>query len=58
MTFDLVVKLGLVIGLIYLTMWALRTYVLGPQARKRIGGRLNARIDGIPRVIVLYAAVK
>ena len=28
MTFDLVVKLGLVIGLIYLTMWALRTYVL------------------------------
>lgn len=45
MTFDLVVKLGLVIGLIYLTMWALRTYVLGPQARRRLGARLTGRMD-------------
>lgn len=45
MAFDLVVKLGLVIGLIYLTMWALRTYVMGPQARRRISQRINGRID-------------
>jgi flagellar biosynthetic protein FliO len=45
MAFDLVVKLGLVIGLIYLTMWALRTYVMGPQARRRISSRLNGKID-------------
>lgn len=38
LTFDLVVKLGLVIGLIYLTTWALRTYVFGPQARRQLGG--------------------
>jgi flagellar protein FliO/FliZ len=44
LTFDLVVKLGLVIGLIYLTMWALRTYVLGPQTRTKaalLTGRLE-----------------
>jgi flagellar biosynthetic protein FliO len=45
MTFDLIVKLGLVIGLIYLTMWALRTYVLGPQARRRLNARLTGRMD-------------
>ncbi|TAK25341.1 MAG: hypothetical protein EPO26_02905 [Chloroflexota bacterium] len=38
LTFDLVIKLGLVIGLIYLTMWALRRYVAGPRARARAGG--------------------
>jgi flagellar protein FliO/FliZ len=44
LTFDLVVKLGLVIGLIYLTMWALKRFVLGPQARTstaRLVGRLE-----------------
>jgi len=44
LTFDLVVKLGLVIGLIYLTMWALRTYVLGPQARTRVA-KLAGRVE-------------
>jgi flagellar protein FliO/FliZ len=44
LTFDLVVKLGLVIGLIYLTMWALKRFVVGPQARggaPRLAGRLE-----------------
>ncbi len=41
LTFDLVIKLGVVIGLIYLTMWVLRTYVLGGQARKRFGRHLG-----------------
>jgi len=44
LTFDLVVKLGLVIGLIYLTMWALKRFVLGPQARTghaKLTGRLE-----------------
>jgi flagellar protein FliO/FliZ len=44
LTFDLVVKLGLVIGLIYLTMWALKRFVLGPQARTsptRLAGRVE-----------------
>ena len=52
MTFDLVVKLGLVIGLIYLTMWALRTYVLGPQARKRLGNRLSGRMDVLDTTVL------
>ena len=52
MTFDLVVKLGLVIGLIYLTMWALRTYVLGPQARKRLGNRLQGRMDVLDTTVL------
>ena len=42
LTFDLVIKLGLVIGLIYLTMWALRTYVLNPRSRvTRFPGHLD-----------------
>ena len=42
LTFDLVVKLGLVVGLIYLTMWVLRTYV----GRGRSGAaRSSARLD-------------
>lgn len=43
MTFDLIVKLGLVVGLIYLTMWALRRYVLVGQTRGAAGpsGRLE-----------------
>jgi flagellar biogenesis protein FliO len=40
LTFDLVIKLGVVIGLIYLTMWVLKTYVLGGQARKWLGRQL------------------
>jgi flagellar protein FliO/FliZ len=44
LTFDLVVKLGLVIGLIYLTMWALKRFVLGPQARTR-PARLTSRLE-------------
>ena len=52
MTLDLVVKLGLVIGLIYLTMWALRTYVLGPQARKRLGNSLPGRIDVLDTTVL------
>ena len=45
LTFDLLIKLGLVIGLIYLTMWALRTYVLGPQAKVKAGGKLVGRLE-------------
>jgi flagellar protein FliO/FliZ len=45
MTFDLVVKLGLVIGLIYLTMWALRTYVLGPQAKAKLAKNMPGRLE-------------
>jgi len=52
LTFDLVIKLGLVIGLIYLTMWALRTYVLGPQARRRIGARLTGRMDVLDTTVL------
>lgn len=52
MTFDLVVKLGLVIGLIYLTMWALRTYVLGPQARRRTDARLTGRMDVLDTTVL------
>ena len=44
LTFDLVVKLGLVIGLIYLTMWALKRFVLGPQARTK-AARLTGRLE-------------
>jgi flagellar biosynthetic protein FliO len=44
LTFDLVVKLGLVVGLIYVTMWVLRTYL----GRNRAGpAGSNARIDVI-----------
>ncbi len=39
LTVDLIVKLGLVIGLIYVTMWLLRRYVLGPQSAAAVGGR-------------------
>ncbi|MBM4417067.1 MAG: flagellar biosynthetic protein FliO [Chloroflexi bacterium] len=39
LTLDLIVKLGLVIGLIYVTMWVLRRYVLGPQSAAAVGGR-------------------
>lgn len=52
MTFDLVLKLGLVIGLIYLTMWALRTYVLGPQARRRIAKGMPGRIDVLDTTVL------
>lgn len=45
LTFDLVVKLGLVIGLIYLTMWALRTYVLGPQAKAKVARAMPGRLE-------------
>ena len=44
LTFDLVVKLGVVVGLIYLTMWALKRFVLGPQARTR-GAPLTGRLE-------------
>lgn len=41
LTFDLVVKLGLVIGLIYVVMWLLRTYLGGKRSLARGGGRLD-----------------
>jgi flagellar biosynthetic protein FliO len=41
MTFDLVVKLGLVIGLIYVVMWLLRTYLGGKRPLIRSTGRLD-----------------
>jgi flagellar biogenesis protein FliO len=44
LTLDLVVKLGLVVGLIYLTMWALRHFVLGPQARARLAGVAGGKL--------------
>jgi flagellar protein FliO/FliZ len=44
MTFDLAVKLGVVIGLIYLTMWALRRFMLGSQAGARVA-RLPGRLE-------------
>jgi flagellar biosynthetic protein FliO len=42
LTFDLVVKLGLVVGLIYVTVWLLRAYV--GRARPGAAGS-SARID-------------
>ena len=44
LTFDLIVKLGLVIGLIYLTMWALRRFMLGPQAAAK-AAKLVGRLE-------------
>ena len=41
LTFDLVVKLGLVIGLIYVVMWLLRTYLGGKRPLIRSTGRLD-----------------
>ena len=41
LTFDLVIKLGLVIGLIYLTMWALRRFMSGARASRSAPGRLS-----------------
>jgi flagellar biosynthetic protein FliO len=41
LTFDLVVKLGLVVGLIYVVMWLLRTYLGGKQPLLRAAGRME-----------------
>lgn len=45
MTADMVIKLGVVLGLLYLTMWVLRRYVLGSQARRTGTGRALGAID-------------
>lgn len=48
LTLDLVVKLGLVIGLIYVTMWLLKTYV----GRGRLSPRSAGRIDVIDTAVL------
>ena len=45
LTFDLVIKLGLVIGLIYVTMWVLRKYTMGTNGRRNVpGGQMIGRL--------------
>lgn len=51
LTFDLVIKLGLVIGLIYLTMWVLRTY-LGGAGRMRGAALPSGRLTVLDQSVL------
>ncbi len=53
LTFDLVIKLGLVIGLIYVTMWVLRRYTIGNSNRRNIpGGQMIGRLGILDTAIL------